>query len=78
MFFLLSYPIPTALIRNISVKELDNIMQKERQEMYTLGTRRNIPVVLEIKEGNKFINSPLRGPLRGEVILLILFFNILY
>jgi hypothetical protein len=25
--------------------------------MYTLGTRRNIPVVLEIKEGNKFINS---------------------
>lgn len=32
-------------------------MQKERQDMYTLGTRRNIPVVLEIKEGNKFINS---------------------
>jgi len=56
-FLLLSYPIPTALISNISVEELVNIMQKERQDMNTLGTRRNIPVVLEIKEGNKFINS---------------------
>jgi len=29
-------------------------MQKERQSLYILGTRRNIPVKLEIKEGNTF------------------------
>jgi hypothetical protein len=56
-FLLLSYPIPTALISNISAEELVSIMQKERQDMYTLGTRRSIPVELEIKEGNKFIDS---------------------
>ena len=56
-FLLLSYPIPTALISNISAEELVNIMQKERQDMYTLGTRRSIPVELEIKEGNKFLES---------------------
>jgi hypothetical protein len=32
-------------------------MQKERQYLYTLGTRRNIPVKLEIKEGNTFVDS---------------------
>ena len=31
-------------------------MQKERQDMYTLGTRRSIPVELEIKEGNTFVD----------------------
>jgi hypothetical protein len=56
-FFLLSYPIPTALISNISVEELVKIMQKERQDMYTLGTRRSISVELEIKEGNTFVDS---------------------
>jgi hypothetical protein len=30
-------------------------MQKERQSLYILGTRRNIPVKLEIKEGNTFV-----------------------
>ena len=30
-------------------------MQKERQDMYTLGTRRSILVELEIKEGNTFV-----------------------
>ena len=56
-FLLLSYPIPTALISNVSVEELVSIMQKERQNTYTLGTRRSILVELEIKEGNKFIDS---------------------
>lgn len=56
-FLLLSYPIPTALTSNISVEELVNILQKERQNMYILGTRRSISVVLEIKEGNTFVNS---------------------
>jgi hypothetical protein len=56
-FLLLSYFIPTASISNIPVKELVNIMQKERQYLYTLGTRRNIPVKLEIKEGNTFVDS---------------------
>jgi GIY-YIG catalytic domain len=56
-FLLLSYPIPTALTSNISVEEVLGIMQKERQDMYTLGTRRSISVQLEIKEGNIFVDS---------------------
>lgn len=54
-FLLLSYPIPTALMSNISVEELVSLMQKERQDIYTLGTRRSILVELEIKEGNTFV-----------------------
>jgi hypothetical protein len=45
-FLLLSYLIPTALISSISVQELVDIMQKERQGMYTLGTRRSISIEL--------------------------------
>ena len=56
-FLLLSYPIPTALISNVPVEELVSIMQKERQDMYTLGTRRSISVELEIKEGNTFVSN---------------------
>ena len=56
-FLLLSYPIPTASISNISVEELVNRMQKERQDMYKFGTRRSLSVELEIKEGNKFVSS---------------------
>ena len=56
-FLLLSGLIPTAVKSNISVLELLEIMQKERQTTYTLGTRRNIPVILEIKDGNKFVNT---------------------
>jgi len=56
-FLLLSYLIPTASISNISAEELLNIMQKERQKLYTLGTRRSIRVELEIKEGNAFLDS---------------------
>ena len=56
-FLLLSYPISSASISNISVEELLSIMQKERQDMYKLGTRRSIPVELEIKEGNTFVDS---------------------
>nr|AMX22278.1 GIY-YIG endonuclease [Cryphonectria parasitica] len=56
-FLLLSYPIPTASISNISIEELLGLMQKERQNMYTLGTRRSIHVELEIKEGNTFVDS---------------------
>ena len=55
-FILLSFPVPTASTSNISVQNLIDIMQKERQNTYILG-RRSIPVELEIKEGNTFINS---------------------
>jgi hypothetical protein len=55
-FLLLSYPIPTALTSSLSVEELVDIMQKERQYLYTLGTRRSISVELEIKEGNTFVD----------------------
>ena len=60
-FLLLSYPIPTALISNISAKDLIDMMLKERQKNYTLGTRRSISVELEIKEGNTFVDSLHRG-----------------
>ena len=57
-FILLSFPIPTASPKksNISIQNLINIMQKERQNTYILG-RRSISVELEIKEGNTFIDS---------------------
>lgn len=31
-------------------------MQKERQDMYVLGTRISIPIILEIKKGNTFLD----------------------
>lgn len=55
-FILLSFPIPTAFTSNISVQNLIDIMQRERLNTYILG-RRSIPVELEIKEGNTFIDS---------------------
>jgi len=55
-FLLLSYPIPTALTSNLSVNGLVDIMQKERRDAYSLGTRRSISVELEIKEGNTFVD----------------------
>lgn len=54
-FFLLSYPISSASISNISIEELLDLMQKERLETYKLGTRRSIPVLLEVKDGNTFV-----------------------
>ena len=57
-FLLLSFLIPSATQSNISKQELIEIMQKERQKMYTLGTRRNIPVLLKIKKDNIFVNKP--------------------
>jgi hypothetical protein len=60
-FLLLSYSIPTALTSNLSVDKLVDIMQKERQDMYALGTRRSISVELKIKEGNTFVNSDSIG-----------------
>jgi len=56
-FLLLSYPIHTAQMSNLSVQELIGIMQKERQNIYTLGTRRSISVELEIKAGNRFVDT---------------------
>ena len=60
-FLLLSYPIPTALSSNITVKKLLDIMQKERRAMYVLGTRRNIPVTLEIMKGNSLVDYSIIG-----------------
>lgn len=56
-FLLLSYPIPTALISNISVEQLVGMMQKQRLDMYALGTRRSISVELVIKVGNTFLRN---------------------
>ena len=56
-FILLSFPVSTASISNISIKELVGLMQKERLNSYNLGTRRSVPVELEIKKGNTFIAS---------------------
>jgi hypothetical protein len=56
-FLLLSYPIPTALTSDISLKELLGIMQNERKDTYALGTRTSIPVELEIKQGNTFVSE---------------------
>jgi hypothetical protein len=61
-FLLLSYHIPTALTSNLSVNELVDIMQKERRDAYSLGTRRSISVELEIREGNTFVNY------RGQIL----------
>lgn len=55
-FLLFSFFIPTASHSHISKQELIEIMQKERQKMYSLGTRRNIPVLLEIKKDNIFVD----------------------
>ena len=55
-FFLLSFNMPTALISEITVKELVDIMQTERKAMYELGTRRSIPLILEIKVGITFVD----------------------
>jgi len=55
-FILLSFPVSYAIPSSIEVKELKNIMDKERRFSYELGTRRSIPVILEIKEGNTFVN----------------------
>lgn len=60
-FLLLSYPIPTALISNISIQDLVDIMQKQRQDMYKLGTRRSISVELVIKKGNTYVDSVRSG-----------------
>ena len=65
-FFLLSFNIPTALISEITVKELVDIMQTERKAMYELGTRRSIPVILEIKEGNSFVGAS--APIIGHTL----------
>ena len=56
-FLLLSYPIANTSLSNLSIEGLVDIMQKERQDMYTLGTRRSISVELEIKKGNTFVDS---------------------
>nr|YP_009577880.1 GIY-YIG endonuclease [Cordyceps cicadae]QBG64868.1 GIY-YIG endonuclease [Cordyceps cicadae]QBG64911.1 GIY-YIG endonuclease [Cordyceps cicadae] len=53
-FLLLSHPMPTVLISDISIEDLKIMMLKERQKDYMLGTRRSIAVELEIKEGNTF------------------------
>jgi hypothetical protein len=59
-FLLLSFHVPTAKSSHIYKQELIEIMQKERQKMYTLGTRRNIPVLLEIKKDNTFTKGPTK------------------
>lgn len=53
-FFLLSFPVTSSSIdlNKISTDKLLEIMQEEREKLYTLGSRRSISVLLEIKEGN--------------------------
>lgn len=68
-FILLSNYVSTAKVSNITVNELLEIMEKERKVAYQQGTRRSVPVILEILEGNKFVDSTLIGStLRYESI----------
>ena len=55
-FILLSFLVDSAITSNLNNREVLNIMNKERKALYTLGTRNKKSVVLEIKEGNKFVN----------------------
>jgi hypothetical protein len=58
-FLLLSFPVPFATSSDITAKDvlrLKAIMDKERRQMYELGSRRSIPIILEILEGNKFVD----------------------
>ena len=57
IFFLLSYPIPTASNSNTSREDLLALMQKERKATYAMGTRRSIPIDLVIKKGNTFVSG---------------------
>jgi hypothetical protein len=56
-FILLSKPITTASTSNISVQNLVDLMQRERKNICILAARRSISVILEIREGNTFIDS---------------------
>jgi hypothetical protein len=60
-FLLLSFPIPSASPSDKSVKEILNIMERERKALYTSGTRRSISVLLEIREGNTFVDPKISG-----------------
>lgn len=55
-FILLSFPVVSAIPSSLTTKELLNLMNEKRRAMYELGARRNMPVVLEIKEGNKWVD----------------------
>lgn len=56
-FLLLSSPILTASVSNITVVKLLEMMQAERKAAYAIGTRRSIPVILEVREGNTFVDK---------------------
>lgn len=56
-FILLSFLITSAKQSIMTTQRLLEIMQKERQVIYTIGKRRSIPVSLELKKGNKFLTS---------------------
>jgi hypothetical protein len=69
VFILLSFPILSAVQSNLTTKELLNIMNNEQRVAYELGLRRNVPVTLVIKKGNKLVdptNLPL-SPLIKKV-----------
>lgn len=58
-YLLLSHPVLTYVNTDIPIKNLVDIIQKERQAMYISGTNRKIPVILEIKEGNTFVDNTI-------------------
>lgn len=60
-FLLLSSHIPTANISNLTVGKLLEIMQIERQAMFILANKRSTPVILEIMEGNTFVDPTIIG-----------------
>jgi len=55
-FVLLSFHIPNVVVSSIEVKELKNIMDKERRLSYESGSRLNTPVILDIKKNNTFVD----------------------
>ena len=60
-FILLSYHVPVASTSNMTIEELLVIMQTERKAAYVLATRRSIPIILKIHEGNTFVDPSIIG-----------------
>jgi hypothetical protein len=67
-FILLSFLVSYAVLSSIEIKELKNIMDKERRLNYELGTRRSMPVILEILEGNTFVDPIITNKLEFNSI----------
>ncbi|GAA5137818.1 hypothetical protein GCM10023339_78230 [Alloalcanivorax gelatiniphagus] len=55
-FLLLSFPVPSAISSSITTKEILDVINEERVNAYKSGSRRSVPVELEVLDGNKFFD----------------------